>query len=157
IGVAWRAGTIAAPTSGRKSFLYKDLSPRTLGECLAGLPFDVVSIQRTPVENATHELEEALGAKVSDCSDVNADLEDTLALLSLLDDYVGVSSTNIHLLGLLGRTGRILIPFPPDWRWQSHGESLWHPGFVTYRQSPDRDWSGALRALREDLTSEAKA
>jgi tetratricopeptide (TPR) repeat protein len=157
IGVAWRAGTVATPMSGRKSYLYKDLSPRMLGECLAGLPVDVVSIQRAPAEGATNELEQAFGASVIDCSDVNADLEDTLALLSLLDGYVGVSSTNIHLLGLLGHTGRVLIPFPPDWRWQSRGESLWHPGFMTYRQSPDRDWSGALRALREDLALEVKA
>jgi hypothetical protein len=61
------------------------------------------------------------------------------------------------LLSLLGKTGRILVPFPPDWRWQSRGESLWHPGFATYRQSPDRDWSTALRQLREDLSSEARA
>ena len=155
LGVAWRAGTVPAPTSGRKSYLYKDLSPRTMGECLAGLPFDLVSIQRAPVEGATKELEEAVGAGVLDCSDVNADLEDMLALLSLLDGYVGVSSTNVHLLSLLGREGHVLIPFPPDWRWQSRGESPWHPGFRTYRQSPDRDWSEALGALRADLTSEA--
>jgi hypothetical protein len=74
-----------------------------------------------------------------------------LALLSLLDDYVGVSSTNVHLLASLGRTGRILVPFPPDWRWQASGESAWFPGFATYRQDSAGQWSNAFGHLRADI------
>ncbi len=156
IGIAWQAGTPSSRTSGNKQFLWKDLPAKLLGETLAGLPREFVSIQRSPAEGATRELENALGARVIDCSDVNSDLEDTLGLLSLLDGYVGVSSTNIHLLGLLGRGGRVLVPFPPDWRWQAQGQSPWHPESKTYRQRPDRDWSEALHDLRADLTTEAQ-
>ena len=153
VGVAWRAGTRSV---GRKGTLFKDIEPRMLGEALAGTPLQFVSIQRIPEAGSTDEFEKALGAKVIDCSDVNEDLEDTLALLSLLDDYAGVSSTNIHLLAALGRTGRVLIPYPPNWRWQSSGESVWFEGFATYRQTLEGDWSGALEGLRGDLTREAK-
>ena len=148
IGVAWRAGTRPSAGTGRKQFLWKDVTPRMLGEALAGSAAQLVSIQRRPEAGATREFESSLGAKVIDCSDVNDDLEDMLALLSLLDDYVGVSSTNIHLRAGLGLGGRVLVPFPPDWRWQAAGASVWFPRFTTCRQSADRDWNGALKALR---------
>ncbi|MFZ3320853.1 MAG: hypothetical protein WA190_00670, partial [Usitatibacter sp.] len=135
---------------------WKDVSPAMLGEALAGLPFQFVSIQRRPADGATRELEDALGASVVDLSDVNEDLEDMLALLSLLDGYVGVSSTNIHLLAALGRGGRILVPNPPEWRWQAAGKSPWFGDFDSYRQTPEGDWSEALGRLRQDLTREAK-
>lgn len=156
IGIAWRAGTAASAALGRKRLLWKDISPTTVGETLAGLPFQFVSIQRRPAEGATRELEQALGAPVVDCSDVNEDLEDTLALLSILDGYVGVSSTNVHLLAALGRGGRILVPHPPEWRWQAQGKSPWFGDFETYRQDAGGDWSEALDGLRRDLTREAK-
>ena len=157
IGIAWHAGTPPAQARMGQSLLSKEIAPGALGEALAGLPFEFVSIQRLPSPQSARALEHALGAPLVDCSDVNADIEDMLALLSLLDDYVGVSSTNVHLLAALGRPGRILVPFPPDWRWQLRGESPWFPGFRTYRQQPDGDWSDALRALREDLAiGEAK-
>ena len=156
IGFAWRAGTAPSPALGRKRVLWKDVSPAMLGGTLAGLPFQFVSIQRRPADGATRELEAALGAKVVDASDVNEDLEDMLALLSLLDGYVGVSSTNVHLLAALGRGGRILVPNPPEWRWQAAGKSPWFDDFDAYRQSADGSWREALGQLRQDLTREAK-
>jgi tetratricopeptide (TPR) repeat protein len=157
IGIAWRAGTAPSPVPGRRNLLWKDVVPAMLGETLRALPYQFVSIQRRPAEGATRELEEALGANVIDCSDVNEDLEDTLALLSLLDGYVGVSSTNVHLLAALGRGGRILVPYPPEWRWQSEGKSPWFGDFETYRQSVDGEWSRALARLRQDLIQERNA
>ena len=148
IGVAWQAGARPQRQSVRQQFLWKDITPRALGEALAGLPVELVSIQRRPEPGATQELELALGAKVRDFSDVNDDLEDMLALLSLLDGYAGMSSTNIHLRAGLGRGGEVLVPFPPDWRWQASGRSAWFPDFGTHRQSADLDWTDALRALR---------
>ncbi|HEX9782720.1 MAG TPA: hypothetical protein VGA56_08320 [Opitutaceae bacterium] len=36
---------------------------------------------------------------------MNEDLEDMLALLAVVDDYVGASNTNMHLRASAGRTG----------------------------------------------------
>ena len=151
IGVAWRAGVRPSSITARKQFLWKDVTPREMGQALAGLPVQLVSLQRNPEPGATQEFERAFGAKVIDASDANADLEDMLALLSLLDGYAGVSSTNIHLLAGLGRGGDVLVPFPPDWRWQSQGDSVWFPGFRVHRQAATRDWSPALQSLRRGL------
>ena len=58
-----------------------------------------------------------------------------LALLALLDDYVGVSNTNMHLRAGVNRTAKVLVPAPPEWRWMAEGkESPWFPGFTVYRQ-----------------------
>ena len=151
VGIAWQAGVRAQRRSVRQQFLWKEVTPRALGESLAGLPLQLVSIQRHPEPGALDELERACGAKVLDLSEANGDLEDMLALLALLDEYAGVSSTNIHLRAGLGRGGHVLVPFPPDWRWQAAGASAWFPAFATYRQSPSLDWAGALGALRAGL------
>ena len=35
-----------------------------------------------------------------------------LALLSLIDEYVGVSNTNMHLRAGVGKTAKVLVPAP---------------------------------------------
>ena len=70
-----------------------------------------------------------------------------LALLALLDDYVGVSNTNMHLRAGVGKPARVLVPSPPDWRWMmNHARtSPWFPGFSIYRQSLRGDWDARAR------------
>jgi len=151
IAVAWQAGARPAKRSLRQQFLWKEITPGVLGEALSGLSVDWISVQRNPEEGATARFEQAVGARVADLSDANADLEDMLALLSIVDGYAGMSSTNIHLLAGLGRQAHVLVPFPPDWRWQARGRSAWFPRFEVLRQSPALEWGEALRALRAAL------
>jgi hypothetical protein len=81
-------------------------------------------------------------------------LERLLGLLSLLDDYAGVSSTDMHLRAALGLAARVLVPMPPDWRWMEKGDaSPWYPAFRVYRQAVDRSWDKALARLTRDLGS----
>ena len=83
---------------------------------------------------------------------MNDDLEQMLALLSLIDEYVGVSNTNMHLRAAVGKTARVLVPSPPEWRWMAEGrESPWFPGFSVYRQGYEGDWTQALAQLESDL------
>ena len=83
---------------------------------------------------------------------LNEDLEALLALLALMDDYIGVSNTNMHLRAGVSRTARVLVPRPAEWRWMISGsESPWFPGFRVYRQGPDGDWGAALKHLQADL------
>ena len=75
-----------------------------------------------------------------------------LAVLALIEDYIGVSNTNMHLRAGAGRTARVLVPQPPEWRWMAAGEeSPWFPGFRIYRQGIDGDWGEALAKLARDL------
>ena len=94
----------------------------------------------------------ALGREAYDLMALNDDLEDMLAALSLLDEYVTVSNTNVHLRIGAGGTCRVLVPNPAEYRWMSGGdESPWFPGSKVYRQRVDGDWGGAFAALIEDL------
>jgi hypothetical protein len=87
-----------------------------------------------------------------DCSILGDDLPELLRVLASLDDYVGVSNANMHFLAGLGKTARVLVPYPGEWRWMRRaGQSPWFPGFETYRQPGSRDWTVPLEKLRADL------
>jgi hypothetical protein len=89
---------------------------------------------------------------VHDGASLNASLEDALAAVEILDEYVAVSNTNVHLRAAAGRSARVLVPWPPEWRWTAaEGESPWFRGMPTYRQAAGGDWSAALARLRGDL------
>jgi hypothetical protein len=122
---------------------------------IAASPGTLVSIQHAPAPDETDRLSAIAGRKVHDALRANSDREDVLALLALADEYVCVSNACIHLRAGVGKSARVLVPWPPDWRWWAWGaESPWFPGFKLYRQQPDGNWTGALAQLAADLASE---
>ena len=152
IGVTWRGGTPREEQTGRGWRLFKEIPLAKLARALGPVSGTVISLQRNPKETENSVLSKLAGKPVHDLSELNADLESMLALLALLDDYVGVSNTNTHLRATVGKTARVLVPHPVDWRWMISGnESPWFPGFRVYRQGPDGDWELALGRLRGDL------
>jgi hypothetical protein len=125
---------------------------------LRGWPGTLVSLQRAPQADELNAIRRAAGAAVHDLSSINEDLRDALAVLAALDEYVAVSNTNVHLLAGVGRSARVLVPSPPEWRWmRGDGGSPWFPGFSVYRQPVSRDWSAPLARLRADLVTSAAA
>ena len=152
IGVTWRAGT-----ADRLGSLFKLAPLADIGAALAGLPGTLIALQRLPESGEIAALAAAAGKPVHDLTALNDDLEGMLALLSLLDDYVCVSNTNVHLRAMVGRTCRVLIPAPPDFRWLAAGdESPWFPGSRVYRQGADGSWREALSSLADDLKAASR-
>lgn len=153
LGVTWQGGTIK--TLGGKGIwrsLHKEIPPALLGKLLRDWPGTVVVLQRLPKADDMASFVKALGRSPLDWSRLNDDLADASAGLSLLDEYVGVSNTNMHLMAGIGRTARVLVPQPADWRWMTTGEeSPWFPGFRIYRQANDDSWNEALAKLDQDL------
>lgn len=137
VGLTWRAGTLAP---GPRRTLLKELSAAALGERLRARRARWVSVQRLPREGEREALAQALGAEVHDAAAANADLEEILAWMAVLDDYVGVSNFNTHLRACLGLPMEVLVPFPPEWRWGLSGRSPWFPGMSVIRQRPDGRW-----------------
>ncbi len=147
LGVTWRAGTMNVRGS-----LFKEAPLADLGRTLRPLSATVLVLQRNPKAGEIDEFSRVIGREAYDLTALNDDLEDMLAALSLLDEYVTVSNTNVHLRAGAGRTSRVLIPNPPEWRWMAAGdESPWFPGSAVYRQGMDGDWGAALQALTKDL------
>jgi len=153
VGLAWRAGTRPEQQSDfRNRSLYKQLPVDEFAAAVGSMEGTFLNLQRE-LEPAERELFESVsGRQLLDFSSINENLEDLLALLSLLDDYVGVSSTNVHLLASLGKGGRVFVPNPPDWRWMASGSfSPWFSGFSVYRQSTSGDWGPGLNTFTADL------
>jgi Tfp pilus assembly protein PilF len=155
LGITWRAGT---DTLRRREFgnsrdvLSKEIPLAQLGEAVRAWKGTLLSLQRNPYEGELAAVAAATGSAVHDVSAFSEDLVQLAGLLSLLDEYVAVSSTNMHILAGLGKTARVLVPYPPDWRWMRSGaESAWFPGFPLYRQPQNGDWSEPLGRLRKDL------
>ncbi len=126
----------------------KTVPLEALGAALRPIRATWISVQRLPVAGEREALAAALGGPVHDFSAANDDLEEMLALLSLVDDYIGVSNLNAHLRGAVERSMQVLVPHPPEWRWGIEGDrSPWFPGMRVLRQAQDGDWSTALASL----------
>lgn len=158
LGVTWRAGTAAREQMGADWVFSKQIPLSALGAALRDWPGTVVALQRQPEQGELAALAAACGRPVADFTALNQHLEDMLALQELIEDYVGVSNTNMHLRAATGCTARVLVPAPAEWRWMQYGtQSPWFPGFHIYRQAMDGDWSAALTALTRDLAGHASA
>ena len=155
LAVTWRAGTDTA--RGRefgteRMLLTKALPPEEIGAALRGWKGTTILLQRGARAGEVERFTLAFGAQCHDLSALGDDLPLLLAVLAEIDEYASVSNTNVHLLAGLGRTARVLIPYPAEWRWmRREGRSPWFPDFPVYRQAQSRDWQPALRELRGDL------
>jgi Flp pilus assembly protein TadD len=153
LGVTWRGGTIRIDPSEfaarGEDPLYKAVDIPALASCVRAWRGTVLTLQRHPQENEHAEFCRALGRAAHDLSAANDDLVEMCALLSLVDEYAGVSNTNMHLRAGVGKTGHVLVPFPAEFRWMEAGDQTpWFPGFHVYRQPPSGDWRLALDRLR---------
>jgi tetratricopeptide (TPR) repeat protein len=144
IAVTWRAGT---PRALSAEALSKTAPLEDLFRALQPVPGTVLAFQRGIAEGEIARAAAALGRPVHDLSAASEAVDDALAIVSLAGRHVGVSSTNMHLADLAGRSADVLVPFPPEWRWRSEGESPWFPGFRVLRQEVDGSWERALAAL----------
>ncbi|MBM3486565.1 MAG: tetratricopeptide repeat protein [Alphaproteobacteria bacterium] len=146
IGVTWRAGI------QRRNRLSK-IGPREgIAAALATTEANVVVLQRAPGEGELAAFAAGLGRPVLDLTALNDDLADMLAALAVIDDYVAVSNTNVHLRAALGRASRVLVPHPAEYRWMDAGAtSPWFPDCALYRETVDRGWWPALDRLSADL------
>ena len=152
IGASWRAGT---GPQDQPHALSKRVPAESLFGALAAIPGTLVSLQRAVRGDEIEVAGRAAGRKVHDLARVHDDLEDVLALVTLLDRHVAVSSTTMHLAAAAGATADVLVPFPPEWRWRSQGDSPWFPGFRVHRQRVDASWSPAVEEAARGLQSGA--
>lgn len=152
IALSWRAGAMSEEnfmSEGEEAPYSKHIEVEKMAELLK--PFKdivhLVSIQRNPQKAEFKRLQEKLGVEVHDFSHYNKHLENMLALLSLTDDYVTVSNTNVHLYASLGKAAHMLISYPWDWRWVGlHDICVGYPFFQAYRQDPEGKWADLKKA-----------
>ena len=141
IGTQWRAGT---PRAASDTALSKEVPVEALFPAIAGLRGTLFALQRGLRGDERELATRAAGRVVHDLSAASDELEDTLAVVSILDRHLAVSSTALHLAAAAGAAADVLVPFPPEWRWRTSGESPWFPRMRVHRQGVDGDWSEAL-------------
>jgi tetratricopeptide (TPR) repeat protein len=145
VALTWRAGI----QDGKS--LSKTIPLEALAAPFRGVRATLVSIQRGPAPGETDDLARSIGHPVHDLSGLNDDLARMMALLALVDDYIGVSNTNMHLRAGLGLPARVLVPHPPEFRWLAAGDrSPWFPAFRLYRAAAN-GWDEASARLAADL------
>ena len=148
IGVTWRAGV------QEQNRLSKVAPQDALAQAVGGARATLIALQRNPDPGEIDRFAAIAGRPLADFTALNDDLDGMLALLGLLDDYVCVSNTNVHLRAARGRTCRVLVPFPADYRWMDAGdESPWFPGTRVYRETRADGWRLALEGLAADLAA----
>lgn len=155
IAITWRAGVKSNIKDKQfmKKVYDKEIPLTELAKVLRSLNATFIAVQRHPFDGEIAELSHLINCPIHNFSALNDNLEEMLALLSLLDDYIGVSNTNTHLIAGLGKTAKILMPYPAEWRWLTTGkESPWFPNFPIYRQMVDKTWTLAVQQLIHDLS-----
>lgn len=152
LGITWQGGIRWQDMPEPGSKLFKRVPPEALGNALASCGATLISVQRGAMAHDLAALAGAARRPVHDFSDVNENLPDAIAVLSLLVDYVAVSNTNVHFNDSLRKRTRVLVTQPAEWRWCLEGErSPWLTLAILYRQGNDGAWDGALARLKEDL------
>jgi Flp pilus assembly protein TadD len=146
LALTWRAGTQTLVDNNPT--LFKSIELGDLAKGLSRPNGTLISVQRHPKAGETEAFSQLLGRPVHDWSGVNDDLEEMLAVMSLVDEYVAVSNTNVHLRASAGKGATVLVPHPAEWRWMAEGDaSPWFPGVKVLRQQRDGSWQAALSAL----------
>jgi tetratricopeptide (TPR) repeat protein len=147
IGITWRGGG-----NKRDHKMVREISIELLAAALKSKQAIFIIVQRNPLDGEISKFEQSIGQPVLDFSDLNDDLEGMLALMDLIDDYIGVDNTNMHLRASVGKTARILVPHLQDFRCMAQGDSSpWFPGFTIYRKASGHDWSKALEQIKNNL------
>ena len=158
LGLTWRGGSkrdvdLEFGAKGEIP-LFKEVALELLASAVRGWRGTLLVLQRLPAAEEIETLSRVLGRQAHDLSALNERLLDMAAVLSLVDEYVGVSNTNMHIRAGVGRSARVLVPFPAEFRWMDAGYgSPWFPRFKVYRQAPSRDWAAPLSGLSDDLST----
>lgn len=140
LGITWRAG-VNANNQSKEKYLHKSIPVEEICLILEGFTGTIVILQRNPIPSEIDYIKNKLPNHIIDASQLNDNLELMLSLLSKLDHYLGVSNTNMHLFGSLGKSCDVIVPFPGEWRWMSEGEiSPWYPTFNIVRQKSPNTW-----------------
>jgi Flp pilus assembly protein TadD len=80
------------------------------------------------------------------------DLDDTAALMSLMDLVITVDTSSVHLAGALGRPVWMPQPLLGDYRWGvDRTDSPWYPQLRIFRQRTRDDWEPVFEEIAETL------
>jgi hypothetical protein len=109
-----------------------------------------LALQKGPASNqALHPPE---GMTLHSLSDEITSFEDTAAILTQVDLLISVDSSPVHLAGALGCPTWVMLPFVPEWRWQTkRTDTPWYPKTRLFRQPVAGDWGSVATLMADEL------
>ncbi len=112
------------------------------------LPASIQAFRVQPDARMADELPFALHAPEIELSNFS----DTARWLETLDLLITVDTSVAHLAGGLGLPVWILLPYAPDWRWGTDGETTrWYGSARLFRQPQPNDWQSVLQSVEQAL------
>ncbi len=153
IGLTWRAGRMISKK--RLDAYMKAIDVELIAEIAKKTPGTIIAIQKDVPHSEMEYLSAQLGRPILDASVYHNDLPKMLTLLNILDKYITVSNTNVHLREGLSKKSHVLVCSPPEWRWLVEGKKThWFPNSTIYRQTADKSWNTAVEELTQDLAQD---
>ncbi|MDX2216482.1 MAG: tetratricopeptide repeat-containing glycosyltransferase family protein [Oculatellaceae cyanobacterium bins.114] len=153
IGIAWGARDefVAKYPSRRRS------CPLVAFQRLLRLPnTHFYSLQKGEAERELKQL--GWQTHIQNMSDHITDFADTAAIANQLDLIITVDTAIAHLVGAMGKTVWVLLPYAPDWRWMlDRTDSPWYPNMRLFRQRYPGDWAGVIEQVAEALQDMQRA
>jgi len=147
IGVSWKGGTELTRSPVRS------LTPESLLPLATAKEATWVCLQYGEVQAAV-DATQGTAMPLTYWPESIKDLDEFAALISALDLVITVCNTTVHYAGALGKPVWVLSPKIPEWRYGLHGASLpWYPSSRMFRQQVDRDWSGPIADICQELSS----
>jgi hypothetical protein len=150
VGIAWEGGLVHTMKSVRSFPLetYSSLMERP------GTYFDL-TYRDCRGEVAKWNIEHPKAQVVHPFVD-ESNYDDTVALVSSLDEVVSVTTALSHVCGGLGRSAHIMVPSVAQWRYQYRcGDGMiWYPenSVRLHRQKPGEiGWNHAIKRMIESL------
>jgi len=141
VGIVW-AGSKVHRYNARRSMAAEKLLP-----VLRVPGVSVYSLQVGPPPPPT-----LVEAGLIDFTAHITDFADTAALMAELDVIISADTAPAHLAGALGLPVWTLVPFIPDWRWGSAGETTpWYPNMRLFRQCTIGDWDDVIARVVSEL------
>ncbi|MDE2593420.1 MAG: tetratricopeptide repeat protein [Burkholderiales bacterium] len=90
--------------------------------------------------------------EVTMLTDALQTMDDTAALIELMDQVISVDTSIAHLAGALGKPTSILLSKMPDWRWLlGRVDTPWYGTTRLYRQNTWGSWAEPLREVVQTL------
>lgn len=148
VGLAWRGGLLQTGQKQRSFALQEHAA------LLRSAPVQWISLQYGDAAAEDAEAARHLGLDLPHWPDTLINQDDVAALTCALDAVATVCSTQAHLTGALGRTGWVLTPYSPNWRYGVQGETMpWYPSLRLIRHIAPADWTNTLKTLLQSLAN----
>ena len=141
-----RIGWVSAGNPEHFNDRNRSLGPESFSQFR--LPASIQAFRVQPDTRLVNKLPFALQAPEIELNDFS----DTARWLETLDLVVTVDTSVAHLAGGLGIPVWILVPYAPDWRWGTDGETTrWYGSARLIRQPQPNDWLSVLQSVQESL------